>query len=210
MVVLVCQLAGLASFLAASVVLGLALRRSASVTRAEALSRISHLFFWAGLVLPWTVGVFYPGGETLDGLVGLAAIPIGLTVRLIVGVPLLAVGVVLMQLSINVLKQHGRGAPALVLTQTVVDTGVYGMVRNPMALGFYPALLGGALLTGSSYIVLYTLGIISAHAFNLKYFEEFELVERYGEAYEAYRSATPFILPRIGNRIRPATGKRTV
>jgi protein-S-isoprenylcysteine O-methyltransferase Ste14 len=158
------------------------------------------LFFWLGLVLPWTVGVFYPGGKTLDRLVSLTAIPIGLTVRLVVGVPLLIGGVVLMQLSINGLKSQGKGAPALVLTQTVVSSGVYGMVRNPMALGFYPALLGGALLTGSSYVLLYTLGIIAVHVLNLKYFEEFELVQLYGGSYEAYRSATPFILPRAQSR----------
>lgn len=204
MFVLVSQLAGLALFLAATLVLALALRRSASSDHAPALSRVSHLLFWFGLVMPWTVGVFYPGGADLDILVGLTSLPIGLVVRLVIGVPLLAVGVVLMQLAITELKRQGRGAPALVLTATVVNTGVYGMVRNPMALGFYPALLGGALLTGSSYIVLYSVGIIAAHAFNLKCFEELELVRRYGEAYEDYRSTTPFILPRFGNR----TGQR--
>jgi protein-S-isoprenylcysteine O-methyltransferase Ste14 len=199
-VVLVAQLAGLALFILGTVVLGMRLRRAPSLERAESLSRVSHLLFWVGLVLPWTVGVFFPGGAALDRLAGLPAIPVPLVFRLIVGVPMLVFGVVLMQLSINALKRKGKGAPALVLTQEVVHSGVYGAVRNPMALGFYVALIGGALLTGSTYVTLYSLGIIAAHAFNLKYFEELELRSRYGESYECYASSTPFLVPRWRSR----------
>jgi protein-S-isoprenylcysteine O-methyltransferase Ste14 len=199
-IVLEVQVAGLAAFITGTLALGLLLRRHPSPQRAESLSRISHLLFWLGLVLPWTVGVFYPGGATLDILTGLPSVPVPLALRLIVGIPLLAGGVALMQLSINGLKRRGKGAPALVLTQSVVDSGVYGALRNPMALGFYIALLAGALLTGSSWVLLYTLGIIAAHVLNLKYFEEFELSQRYGESYERYRASTPFLVPRFKPR----------
>lgn len=194
--VLVAQVTGLAVFALGTAVLGVLVRRAPSAESAESLSRISHLLFWLGLVLPWSVGVFYPGGATLDGIVGLPPLPIPYGARLFVGVPLLISGVVFMQLAIRGLKRHGHGAPALVLTRTVVDTGVYGFVRNPMALGFYVALVGGALLTGSTYVLLYTAGIIAAHAFNLRYLEEVELAHRFGDAYDAYRRRTPFLLPR--------------
>lgn len=196
MIVFVVQLAGLAIFILGTVVLGLLLRRTPTLQRAVSLSRVSHLLFWLGLVVPWTVGVFFPGGQALDNLAGLPTLRVSLAARLIVGLPLLVVGVVTMQLSINGLRRQGRGAPALVLTQTVVDSGVYAAVRNPMAVGFYTALIGGALLTGSTYVLVYSFGIVGAHVFNLKYFEELELGIRYGESYERYRSSTPFLLPR--------------
>ena len=200
MTVVVVQLAGLAIFILGTVVLGVLLRRTPSLQRAESLSRVSHLLFWLELVFPWTVGVFFPGVGALGRITRLPAVPVPFAARLIVGLPLLVAGVVLMQLSIKGLKREGQGAPALVLTRTLVDSGVYGAVRNPMALGFYIALVGGALLTGSTYVLVYTLGIIAAHAFNLKYFEELELTIRYGESYERYRSSTPFLLPRWRSR----------
>jgi protein-S-isoprenylcysteine O-methyltransferase Ste14 len=99
------------------------------------------------------------------------------------------------------LGQHGKGAPAFKLTSNVVSNGVYGWVRNPMALGFYLATLDGALLAGSTYMLLYTaIGVISMHLLNLKFFEELELSLRYGDSYEAYRSSTPFLIPRLVKR----------
>jgi protein-S-isoprenylcysteine O-methyltransferase Ste14 len=97
--------------------------------------------------------------------------------------------------------RRGRGAPAFKLTSSVVDTGVYALTRNPMSFGFYAGCLGGALLTGSSYLLLYTvLGVIPAHLFNLKFLEELELRLRYGQSYERYRASMPFLLPRFRPR----------
>lgn len=196
MAVLLAQLSGLAIFVVGTVALGLALRRNPCAQEAKRLSRVSHLLFWLGLVLPWTVGVFYPGGAAMDRLVGLPALPFPPAARCVIGLPMLVGGIALMQLSINALSRKGRGAPALKLTQTVVDSGIYGAVRNPMALGFYVALLGGATLLRSSFVMLYTLGIVAARAFNLVFFEETELAQRYGEPYERYRAVTPFLVPR--------------
>jgi hypothetical protein len=46
---------------------------------------VSHLFFWLALVLPWTVGIFYPGPSTLDELVGLNPLSARFCGRLIIG-----------------------------------------------------------------------------------------------------------------------------
>jgi len=199
-IVLIVQVAGLVLFVVGTVALGLVLRRTPTAEAAARASRVSHLLFWLGRVLPWTVGIFFPGPAALDRLVGLDALPVPFAARLIVGGAMLVVGVILMQLSINGLKRQGGGAPALKLTDTVVGTGVYGAMRNPMALGFYIGLLGGALLAGSTYILLYTLTMIAAHVFNLKYFEELELSLRYGTSYERYRASTPFLFPHMGRR----------
>lgn len=197
MTVLIVQLAGVAVFLAVTLVLGVSLRNRPESQIAETLSRVSHLAFWFGLILPWTVGLFTPGSAALDKLAGLPALPLPLWLR-IAGGGVLVAGVIVMQLSIARLGRAGRGAPALKLTSTVVATGPYAVVRNPMALGFYLGLLGGAILSGSTYVMLYTcLGIIPVHLFNLRFFEELELTLRYGESYERYRSSTPFLIPRL-------------
>jgi protein-S-isoprenylcysteine O-methyltransferase Ste14 len=200
MLMLGAQVGGVVVFWIVTIAVGIRLRGHRELAAAESLSRVSHLAFWLGLVAPWALGFIWPRPAALDRLVGLPPLPVSPWVRLVLGIPLLVGGVVLMQLSISSLKRLGAGAPAFKLTGSVVDSGVYARVRNPMALGFYPACLGGALLSGSSWMLLYTvLGVIVAHAFNLRFFEELELSIRYGEAYERYREVTPFLLPRFGS-----------
>lgn len=196
--VLIGQLAGVGAFFIVTLVVGTLLRRRRELAAAESLSRISHLAFWLGLVLPWAVGMLLPGPSTLDTLTGLAPLPIPTLPRTALGVVLLVPGVAVMLLSIARLGRAGRGAPALKLTSVVVASGLYSMVRNPMSLGFYLGLLGGALLSGSTYVLVYTgLGVIPVHVFNLLFFEELELTQRYGESYERYRESTPFLIPRL-------------
>ena len=201
MTVLVIQLSGVAVFLIVTLVLGVSLRRRREARYGETLSRVSHLAFWFGLVLPWAVGLFVPGPAALDRLVGLPPLPLPLWLRIAAGGVLLVAGVAVMQLSISRLGHAGRGAPALKLTSAVVESGLYAVVRNPMALGFYVGLLGGAVLSGSTYVLLYTcLSVIPVHLLNLRFFEELELTLRYGESYERYRGSTPFLIPRLRPR----------
>jgi len=44
------------------------------------------------------------------------------------------------------------------------------------------------------------LGIIPAHLFFLKFFEEFELELRLGESYKTYKQQTPFLFPNFRQR----------
>ncbi len=203
MAVLIIQLSGVAAFLVATLVLGVLLRRRPQGQFAESLSRVSHLAFWFGLVVPWAVGLFVPGPAALDRAAGLGSLSLRAWLRFGAGGLLLVAGVVVMQLSISRLGRKGHGAPALKLTSAVVASGLYAVVRNPMALGFYLGCFGGAILSGSTYMLLYTcLGIIPVHLLNLRFFEELELTLRYGESYERYRDSTPFLIPRL----RPHAG----
>ena len=205
MAIVIVQLAGVAVFVLVTTALGTLLRREPDDRPAASLSRVSHAAFWIALVAPWAAGMFFPGPSALDRLVGLPRLPLASVLRMTVGGVMLVAGVAFMQLSINALGRRGRGAPAFKLTSSVVDTGVYALTRNPMSFGFYTACLGGALLAGSSYVLLYTaLGVIPAHLFNLKFFEELELCSRYGESYERYRASTPFLIPRLGSRAQRA------
>ena len=59
--------------------------------------------------------------------------------------------------------------------------------------GFYLSALALGFVSGSTFITLVVLlGLIPAHIFFLKYFEELELELRFGEPYKEYKQAVPF------------------
>ena len=193
-------LVGMVAFAAGAFVLGLWLRRHPSKENAERSSRVMHLLFFASLVGPALLGMFWPGLGKFDGLLGVAPLPArGLFVGL--GVVLMMPGVYLLAVTNSRLRALGSGANAFRLTKRIVETDIYERTRNPMSLGFYLAALGASLVSGSATAMLGTLlGLIPAHLLFLKYFEEQELELRFGESYRAYRANTPFLLPRLAGR----------
>lgn len=192
------QLIGIAAFVLATLVIGQLIRRTPTREAAFRLSRVSHTFFYLGMVLPEFLGAVWPGLTHFDELVGLAALPWPVP-RWFVGVPLVLVGGLLGASSIRALRALGSGMVAFKLTEKVVDEQVYQRVRNPMSLGLYLQVIGVSLLAGSSYLLLmFLLAYIPAHAFNLRYFEERELSARYGPSYDEYRRRVPFLFPKLG------------
>lgn len=197
MVTVYLQLLGVAAFLVATLVLGAKIRRSPTKESAQALSRVSHGFFWGGMVAPEILGVVYPGLWNFDGLFGLPSLP-GHSFRLVVGAVLTLAGNFLASGSLLALKKIGSGLMAFKLTQRVVAGALYDRVRNPMSLGWYLSFIGGSLFVGSSYWLLFTLFLyIPVHAFNLIYFEELELSARHGPSYDTYRQRVPFLIPSL-------------
>lgn len=191
------QALGALIFLVGTVWLGRRIRRSTGRAAAERASRIGHLLFWAALVAPGTVGVFYPGLTSYDRLLGLPSLP-GSVIRVAVGVLLLSLGLVLVVGSNRFLLSSGRGAAAFLLTERLVTGGLYGRTRNPMSLGFYAACIGIGLLAGSSTVTLAAvLVLVPIHVMYLKLVEEPELARRFGSTYADYRERVPFLVPRL-------------
>jgi protein-S-isoprenylcysteine O-methyltransferase Ste14 len=83
-------------------------------------------------------------------------------------------------------------------TQNLLTTGPYQYCRNPMAFGFVIAFVTGiGLLYGSLWVFVVTpLSFIALGAYERRW-EEKGLERRFGQAYHAYRAATPMFLPRI-------------
>jgi hypothetical protein len=190
-------LMGLGVFVLGIWVLGLLLRKNPTKANAEKLSRLAHLLFFAGLWGPGTVWIVYPGLTQLDGLAGLDPLPFRpfyFVLGLCLGLP----GAFLLAVTNKALRSQGRGANAFCLTERIVAEKVYTLCRNPMSLGYYLFCLGIAFACGSTLLSLAVLlGLIPAHVFFLKYFEELELRLRFGEAYARYGEQTPFLLPRF-------------
>ena len=73
--------------------------------------------------------------------------------------------------------------------------GIYEKIRHPQAAGELPFWWVVAFLLHSPFLALYSLAWIPIFV-AICVAEERDLVIRYGEAYEAYRARTGFLLPR--------------
>ncbi len=197
MIALYLGLLGLFAFLMGVGILGVWLRGHPSKENAEKSSRVMHFLFFAGLGAPIVVAFFSPGLRHLDNLVGLNPLPFQ-PLFLVVGILVALPGLYLMGASNTSLRALGSGANAFRLTRRVVANDVYQYTRNPMSLGYYLIGLSIAFLSGSTLLTLYVVfGIIPAHLFFLKFFEELELQLRFSESYMLYKQKVPFLFPRI-------------
>lgn len=181
-----------------SIVLGIWLRKNPSRENAERSSRAMQFLFFAGQVIPPTVGWFIPGFTRFDELVGLRPLP-GKLLFFVMGILLVIPGVYFFGIPNKLLRSLGSGTNAFILTKRVVNDDIYKRTRNPMSLGFYLLALCSAFLSGSTFATLAVVfGIIPAHLVFIKYFEEKELELRFGESYLEYKQNVPFLIPRLG------------
>jgi protein-S-isoprenylcysteine O-methyltransferase Ste14 len=75
---------------------------------------------------------------------------------------------------------------------TLVMTGPYQFVRNPMLTGVFLLLFGiGFAIKSLSLVVLFTPLFVLANVWGLKEIEEPELVKRLGEDYVCLSKANP-------------------
>lgn len=141
-------------------------------------------------------------GPRLDRRIGLRPWRLG-GLNLILGLPVTAMGFALAFWSIDAQLGRGRGTPLPVMpTQALLTDGPFRLCRNPMTLGAILAYLGMAIAVGTRTGTAFVLAMAAALLAYLKRLEERELVERFGDAYLAYRREVPFILPRPGPRRR--------
>jgi len=200
MVVLYLGLLGFLAFIMGVGILGIWLRRHPSKVNAEKSSRIMHFLFFAGLGTPFLISVFYPGLTHLDELAGLDPLPLK-TFFFIAGILLVIPGLYFLGVSNKSLRALGSGANAFRLTKRMVEKDIYQYTRNPMSLGYYLFSLGVGFISGSTLLTLYVLfGLVPAHLFFLRFFEELELELRLGESYKEYKQKTPFLIPRLSAR----------
>jgi len=197
MVVLYLGLLGFLAFIMGVVILGSWLRKHPSKINAEKSSRIMHFLFFAGLGTPLLISIFYPGLTHLDELIGLDPLP-WKPFFLIAGIILAIPGLYFLGISNKSLRALGSGANAFRLTKRIVEKDIYNYTRNPMSLGYYLFSLSVGFISGSTLLTLFILlGLIPAHLFFLRFFEELELELRFGESYKQYKQKVPFLIPKL-------------
>jgi protein-S-isoprenylcysteine O-methyltransferase Ste14 len=115
----------------------------------------------------------------------------------VVGVVLLAAGLVVLLEAFTRFVREGIGTPAPVApTEHLVVGGLYRYVRNPMYIAVGSMIVGQALLLGQPILLPYAaLFGLAVWAF-VRWYEEPTLLRRFGAEYEEYRSAVPGWWPR--------------
>lgn len=197
MSVLYLGLLGLMAFIMGVGILGSWLRMHPSKVNAENSSRIMHFLFFAGLGTPFLISLFYPGLTHLDELIGLRPLPLQ-PFFFISGMILAIPGLYFLGISNKSLRALGSGANAFRLTRQIVEMDMYKYTRNPMSLGYYLFSIGVGFISGSKLLTLVVLlGVIPAHVFFLKFFEELELELRFGDSYKQYKQKVPFLIPKF-------------
>ena len=93
---------------------------------------------------------------------------------------------------------QGLGTPAPIApTKTLVVTGSYRFVRNPMYVAVLSLIFGQGLLLGNTAVLVYGLIVwLTVHAFVLLY-EEPTLSANYGAQYDRYRASVRRWIPRL-------------
>src|SRR5215467_8124684 len=93
---------------------------------------------------------------------------------------------------------EGLGTPAPIApTQTLVVTGLYRYVRNPIYVAVVAVILGQAILFGDWRLMIYGgLMWLAFHAFVLAY-EEPVLAQTFGAQYAEFRANVPRWIPRL-------------
>jgi hypothetical protein len=83
------------------------------------------------------------------------------------------------------------------LADVLNTTGMYSIVRHPLYLGNYLAMLGVAVFFHTWWMVLLTTSLYALYYERIMFAEEAFLRERFGETFEQWALATPAIVPRL-------------
>lgn len=111
---------------------------------------------------------------------------------------LIVLGAIILLDSFARFAWQGRGTPAPIApTETLVVSGWYRHVRNPMYVAVTALNLGQALWFASTAQTLYTALIWLAFHLFVYFYEEPTLRGQFGDSYEAYKRAVPRWLPRL-------------
>ena len=140
-----------------------------------------------GVLIPW----YATGWHMNDPMFGLQA------VRWL-GAALILFGVAILLDCFARFALQGHGTPAPIYpTETLVVSGAYRFVRNPMYLAVAALIAGQGLLIGSAPLLVYALAFgLVTHLFVLAY-EEPTLRSSYGAQYDAYAANVRRWLPRL-------------
>ena len=80
----------------------------------------------------------------------------------------------------------------------MVADGLYGIVRNPMHLGWTIVLIGLAVLMQSfTLLVIFIPLFVLVHIVYIKLIEEKELEKKFGPAYLDYKKRVPMFIPKL-------------
>jgi len=94
--------------------------------------------------------------------------------------------------------QKGKGTPAPIEPpKELVVTGLYNYVRNPIYVGVLLVIIGHFLWFGFWNLLIYAAVVFIAFNSFVTFYEESNLKQRFGAAYEEYLKRVPRWIPRF-------------
>ena len=117
------------------------------------------------------------------------------------GLLMLLAGIIPLADSITRFVREGHGTPEpLHPTETLVISGLYRYVRNPMYLGVFLMVFGQAAFLANRQIAFYGLGAVVIVNLFVLFYEEPTLRARYGAQYDDYCRSVGRWIPRLARR----------
>ena len=83
--------------------------------------------------------------------------------------------------------------------EKLVIAGIYSLIRHPLYLGILLIFLGYFMISGTIGAIIHLVCLLLYLPVGI-YFEEKNLLKKYGPPYEVYRKKTPAIFPLIGKK----------
>ncbi len=113
-------------------------------------------------------------------------------------IPLWIIGIAMLVWCFWDFVQKGKGTPAPIEPpKELVVSGLYNHVRNPMYVGIASILIGHFLWFGFWNLLIYTAIVVTVFHLFVTLYEEPNLRQRFGAAYEKYCQRVPRWIPRI-------------
>jgi protein-S-isoprenylcysteine O-methyltransferase Ste14 len=113
---------------------------------------------------------------------------LSLDARIILGVELMVSGLALVIMARRSFLAAGTNVEPWKPSTTVVATGVFAWLRNPMYVGGTAALIGLAILLASDWMVVTTVVMVLVLHFGVVQREERYLEAKFGDAYRNYKA----------------------
>jgi len=111
---------------------------------------------------------------------------------------LMALGLALAVWTMVLFHHKGKGTPApWDPPKKLVVAGPYRHTRNPMLTSVFIMLFAEALATHSTALVTWFFLFVIINLLYFMFFEEKELLKRFGEDYAKYKANVPRCIPRI-------------
>jgi protein-S-isoprenylcysteine O-methyltransferase Ste14 len=125
------------------------------------------------------------------------AAPLGLLaqapseLRYALGAALVALALTIFALALRSFVRAGTPVQTRRSTTSLVTTGIYAHMRNPIYVAFTLTLMGVALAAAADWLIVATLLFVLVVHFGVVRREEAYLEARFGDAYRAYKARVP-------------------
>jgi protein-S-isoprenylcysteine O-methyltransferase Ste14 len=141
-------------------------------------------------------------GTTIDALFFLPPFP-PFPFNIVLGLGILLSGAAVGIKATRQLRRAGKGLPWGAFAKdaqatTLVTTGIYAHIRNPITFGYTLLPLGmGLIFRSLGMAVPISLTVLVIMVIRIKRIEEPQLTAQFGEEYLEYKRTTPFMVPRV-------------